>query len=140
MSLMKEQVPDPEVPSSARTLRYSASYKSKILAEHEELDNAGNGALLRREGLYSSLISRGETSGTRARRRRWPSRRAFARGGADSIGWQYIFWLNVPSACQSCACSTHLSLPSPGREPRRPRRGSGRGPGGVASVRGSGQG
>ncbi len=29
----------------------------RILAEYEELDKAGKGALLRREGLYTSLIS-----------------------------------------------------------------------------------
>jgi transposase len=52
-----EQVPDPEVPARARTRRYSASYKAKILAEYEELDKAGKGALLRREGLYTSLIA-----------------------------------------------------------------------------------
>ena len=55
MSSTNEQVPDPEVPAKAR--RYSASYKARILAEYEELDKAGKGALLRREGLYSSLIS-----------------------------------------------------------------------------------
>jgi transposase len=52
-----EQVPDPEVPAKARTRRYSASYKARILAEYEELNKAGKGALLRREGLYSSLIA-----------------------------------------------------------------------------------
>ena len=52
-----EQVPDPEVPAKARTRRYSASYKAKVLAEYEELDKAGKGALLRREGLYTSLIA-----------------------------------------------------------------------------------
>ncbi len=52
-----ERVPDPEVPARARTRRYSASYKARILAEYEELDKAGKGALLRREGLYTSLIS-----------------------------------------------------------------------------------
>jgi transposase len=52
-----EQVPDPEVPAKARTRRYSASYKTRILAEYEELDKAGKGALLRREGLYTSLIA-----------------------------------------------------------------------------------
>lgn len=57
MSSTNEQVPDPEVPARARTRRYSASYKARILAEYEELDKAGKGALLRREGLYSSLIS-----------------------------------------------------------------------------------
>jgi transposase len=51
------QVPDPEVPAKARTRRYSAAYKAKILDEYESLDKAGKGALLRREGLYTSLIS-----------------------------------------------------------------------------------
>jgi transposase-like protein len=51
------QVPDPEVPARARTRRYSAAYKAKILDEYEGLDKAGKGSLLRREGLYTSLIA-----------------------------------------------------------------------------------
>jgi transposase len=50
-------VPDPEVPARARTRRWSAAHKARILAEYESLDKAGKGALLRREGIYSSLIS-----------------------------------------------------------------------------------
>jgi transposase len=57
VSSTNERVPDPEVPAKARSRRYSASYKAKVLAEYEELDKAGKGALLRREGLYTSLIS-----------------------------------------------------------------------------------
>lgn len=50
--------PDPEVPERARgPRRYSARYKARILAEYETLDKEGKGALLRREGLYTSLIS-----------------------------------------------------------------------------------
>ena len=50
--------PDPEVPERARgPRRYSAKYKARILDEYEHLDKAGKGALLRREGLYTSLIS-----------------------------------------------------------------------------------
>jgi transposase len=50
--------PDPEVPARARPRRqYSAKYKLAILAEYEQLDRAGKGELLRREGLYTSLIS-----------------------------------------------------------------------------------
>ena len=49
--------PDPEVPARAKRRTYSASYKARILAEYEQLDAAGRGALLRREGLYSSHIS-----------------------------------------------------------------------------------
>jgi transposase len=51
--------PDPEVPAKARRRRFSAQYKKKIL---EEADGCkGNpgamGALLRREGLYSSHLT-----------------------------------------------------------------------------------
>ena len=51
------EVPDPEVPVRARSRTYSAAYKARILDEYESLDRAGKGALLRREGLYTSLIS-----------------------------------------------------------------------------------
>lgn len=55
---VEERDPDPEVPARARPARrYSAAYKAKILAEYEQLDKADKGALLRRENLYSSLIS-----------------------------------------------------------------------------------
>jgi transposase len=53
--------PDPEVPEVPERTRgprrYSASYKARILEEYERLDKAAKGALLRREGLYTSLIS-----------------------------------------------------------------------------------
>jgi transposase len=53
-----DETPDPEVPERAKRPRsYSARYKAEILAEYEQLDKAGKGALLRREGLYTSLIS-----------------------------------------------------------------------------------
>lgn len=50
-------VPDPEVPERARRRTYTAAYKRDVLAEYEAADRAGKGVLLRREGLYSSLIS-----------------------------------------------------------------------------------
>jgi transposase len=50
--------PDPQVPERSRPPRpYPAAYKLRILEEYERLDKAGKGALLRREGLYTSLIS-----------------------------------------------------------------------------------
>jgi len=48
--------PDPEVPAKAKHRHYSASYKVRVLNEYEALNRAEKGALLRREGLYSSLI------------------------------------------------------------------------------------
>src|SRR5678815_1186193 len=50
-------IPDPEVPERAKRRRFAASYKLAIL---EELDGAtepgAKGAILRREGLYTSHI------------------------------------------------------------------------------------
>jgi len=52
-----DNVPDPEVPERVRRRTYTAKYKRDVLAEYEAADRAGKGAVLRREGLYSSLIS-----------------------------------------------------------------------------------
>lgn len=50
--------PNPEVPERARgPRRFPAAYKARILAEYETLSKAEKGALLRREGLYSSLLT-----------------------------------------------------------------------------------
>jgi len=49
--------PDPEVPERAKRRSYPAKYKLEVLAEYETLDRDGKGGLLRREGLYTSLIS-----------------------------------------------------------------------------------
>jgi transposase-like protein len=49
--------PDPEVPERAKRRSYTAKYKLEILAEYEGLDRGAKGGLLRREGLYTSLIS-----------------------------------------------------------------------------------
>ncbi len=52
-----EDAPDPQVPERARRRTYPAKYKRDVLAEYEACDRTGRGALLRREGLYTSLIS-----------------------------------------------------------------------------------
>lgn len=53
------QDPDPEVPAKARRRRFSAAYKKRILEEADRCSAPGEiGSLLRREGLYSSLLSR----------------------------------------------------------------------------------
>ena len=65
--------PDPEVPERARPpRRFSADYKTRILAEYEHLSKADKGALLRREGLYSSLLTE------------W--RRQRSEGGVEALG------------------------------------------------------
>jgi len=50
--------PDPEVPERARRRQFSAAYKERILREADRYRRPGEiGALLRREGLYSSHLS-----------------------------------------------------------------------------------
>ena len=53
-----DEVPDPEVPARPTRRRFSAKYKLAILREADACTEPGEiGALLRREGLYSSLLS-----------------------------------------------------------------------------------
>ena len=49
--------PDPEVPERARRRSFTARYKLEILAAYDTAEPGEKGAILRREGLYSSLIS-----------------------------------------------------------------------------------
>ena len=50
-------VPDPEVPERAKRRRFAASYKLAILDELDRATEPGaKGAILRREGLYTSHI------------------------------------------------------------------------------------
>ena len=54
----KTERPDPEVVPQAKRRRFSAKYKLKILQEADRCLARGElGALLRREGLYSSQLS-----------------------------------------------------------------------------------
>jgi len=50
--------PNPEVPERAKRRRFSAEYKLRIVQEADRCSSSGElGALLRREGLYSSHLS-----------------------------------------------------------------------------------
>ena len=57
MSERVEAEPDPQVRTYRPPRRYSAEYKKRILAEYDSCDKAGKGAVMRREGLYTQLIS-----------------------------------------------------------------------------------
>ena len=63
-------VPEPEVPAKAQRRKFTAEYKLRIVREAERCKEPGEiGALLRREGLYSSLLTtsrRGVEQGARA--------------------------------------------------------------------------
>ncbi len=71
-------IPDPEVPAKASRRKFTAQYKKEILQEADSLKNIPGaiGALLRREGLYSShlatwrrLRTKGELDGLSPRKR-----------------------------------------------------------------------
>jgi transposase len=68
---------DPQVPEKARRRQFPAEYKRRIVREADAARDAGEiGALLRREGLYSShlvtwrrALERGELAGLSPKRR-----------------------------------------------------------------------
>jgi transposase-like protein len=52
------EIPDPEVVPKAKRRKFTAEYKRRILEEADNCTEAGEiGALLRREGLYSSHLT-----------------------------------------------------------------------------------
>lgn len=56
---LRDQVLDPEVLPRAKRRRFTATYKLRILEEADQCSTSGQiGSLLRREGLYSSHLSR----------------------------------------------------------------------------------
>jgi transposase len=50
--------PDPEVRAGGKRRQYSQAYKLQVLAEAEQCKQGETGALLRREGLYYSTLSK----------------------------------------------------------------------------------
>ena len=48
--------PDPEVPERARRRTFTAKYKLAVLAAYDAAPDGEKGAVLRREGLYSSHL------------------------------------------------------------------------------------
>jgi transposase len=56
---LEAKIPDPEVVPKAKRRQFTAEYKLRILQEAERCTKRGQiGALLRREGLYSSHLSK----------------------------------------------------------------------------------
>ena len=71
------EVPDPEVALRAKRRQFTAKYKQQVLEEVDQCDQPGEiGALLRREGLYSSHLTTwrrqradGQLQGLRSKKR-----------------------------------------------------------------------
>jgi transposase len=75
----EQERPDPEVPEKARRRTFTARYKQEVLAAYEAAAPGEKGAILRREGLYSSLITewrRARDAGAQAAPARPPGRPA----------------------------------------------------------------
>lgn len=87
------QRPDPEVPERARRRTFTAKYKLEVLAAYDAAPDGEKGAVLRREGLYSSHITEwrkardaGALAGlaaSRGRKRRDPQAEQIARLQAE---------------------------------------------------------
>lgn len=86
--------PDPEVPERARRRTFTAKYKLGVLADYDAAPEGEKGAVLRREGLYSSHVvewrkarDAGALAGlaaARGRPRRDPQAERIARLEADN--------------------------------------------------------
>jgi len=73
------QITDPEVVATAKRRRFNAADKLRILEEAEQCTEPGQiGALLRREGLYSSHLSR-----WRKWRRRLQAKKSLPQNGSS---------------------------------------------------------
>jgi transposase len=104
---MSDEIPDPEVPERAKRPRsYSARYKAEILAEYETLDREGKGALLRREGLYTSLLSEW---------RKQRDRGALQALGTPSGSRRSTRWSGRPPGCVVGSSSWRVSWARPAR-------------------------
>jgi transposase-like protein len=53
----RQERPDPEVPEKARRRTFTAQYKLDVVAEYDAAAAGEKGAVLRREGLYSSHVT-----------------------------------------------------------------------------------
>jgi transposase len=51
-----QECPDPEVPERGRRRSFTAQYKLDVVAEYDAAATGEKGAVLRREGLYSSHV------------------------------------------------------------------------------------
>ena len=88
--------PDPQVIPKAERRRFSAEYKQRILAEADACTERGQiGALLRREGLYSSHLDK------------WRTQRA--RGVLQALTPHKRGPKPVPRRPKSPSCATRMS-------------------------------
>ncbi len=125
-------VPDPELAERPKRRRFSAEYKLAIVRETDAATKPGEiGALLRREGLYSSLLTewrRGRDSGAlealapKRRGRRRPSPEQLELGALQSRLDRTEAELGPGSAGDRGAGKRLRALGGAGLQERDPRR------------------
>ena len=82
--------PNPEVVARAKRRRFSAEYKQRILAQADAAKGCGKiGSLLRREGLYSSLLATWRRERAAAIRQGLSPRKRGPKPQADPRALQY---------------------------------------------------
>ena len=98
-NVVETRIPDPKVVPKAKRLRFTAEYKLRMLQEVDACPEPGQiGALLRREGLYSSHLSkwrrqrqkgqlRAVSPRKRGRKRQDPLAEELAQLGRDNERW-----------------------------------------------------
>ena len=87
-ALPRATAPDPEVPATVTRRRFSVEYRLRILKLADACKKPGDvGALLRREGLYSSHLTQ------------WRPQRVIAEIGTDMTRWpsakHFTSWLTL---------------------------------------------
>ena len=125
------QRPDPEVPERARRRTFTAKYKLEILAAYDAAPDGEKGAVLRREGLYSSHMWSGAGPATpvrwrdcgaaRASAARPPGRADRPAGGREDSSWSRSWqrpaswWRSRENCTRSWRRSPRARSRSPGR-------------------------
>ena len=151
----RQERPDPEVPEKARRRMFTAQYKLDVVAEYDAAATGEKGAVLRREGLYSSHVIEWRRAGTPVPWRARPgsgAARRLIRGMRRSPGcrkrrpsWSRSWlrpaswWMSRQNCRRSWRRSPRARTPSPGRardrRGDRPARAEDRHQGGVRGVR-----
>jgi transposase len=85
MSRNETSIPDPEVVPTAKRRRFTTQEKVRILKEADACTEPGElGALLRREGIYSSYLSRWRRARDRGELQALSPKRRGPKSAADS--------------------------------------------------------
>ncbi len=85
MSRNETSIPDPEVVPTAKRRRFTRQEKMRILKEADACTEPGElGALLRREGIYSSYLSRWRRARDRGELQALSPKRRGPKSAADS--------------------------------------------------------